>query len=60
MGLIYACCCFYSQICSVKRYSFFLDTPVVCGILVPQPEIELTAFAVEVWNLNHWTAREVP
>ena len=30
------------------------------GILVLQPEIELTPPAVEVQNLNHWIAREVP
>ena len=31
-----------------------------CGILVPRPGIEPTPPAVEAWNLNHWTAREVP
>ena len=31
-----------------------------CGILVPQPEIELMPPAVEVQNLNHWITREVP
>ena len=30
------------------------------GILVPQPEIKLTPPALEVRNLNHWTAMEVP
>ena len=30
------------------------------GILVSQPEIEPVHSAVEIWNLNHWTAREVP
>ena len=33
---------------------------MACGILVPLPGIELTPPAVEVWSLNHWTAREVP
>ena len=31
-----------------------------CGILVPQPEIEPTSPAVEVWILNHWPTKEVP
>ena len=30
-----------------------------CGILVPQPGIEPTPPALEVWSLNHWTAKEV-
>ena len=29
-------------------------------IFVPQPGIEPTSPALEAWNLNHWTAREVP
>ena len=31
-----------------------------CGILVPQPGIELVPSVVEAQNLNHWTAREFP
>ena len=31
-----------------------------CGILVPQPGIEPAPPAVEVRNLNHCTAKEVP
>ena len=31
-----------------------------CGILLPQPGIEPTPFAVEVQILNCWTTREVP
>ena len=31
-----------------------------CGILVPQPGIKPVPSALEVQNLNHWTAREVP
>ena len=34
--------------------------PVVCGILVPRPGIELMPSAMEAWSLNHWTTREVP
>ena len=33
---------------------------MACGILVPQPGIESGPPAVEVWSLNHWTAREAP
>ena len=32
---------------------------MACGILVPRPGMEPTSPAVEVWNLSHWTAREV-
>ena len=31
-----------------------------CQILVPQPLIEPTSPALEVWGLNHWTIKEVP
>ena len=31
-----------------------------CRILVPQPGIEPEPPLVQVWGLNHWTAREVP
>ena len=31
----------------------------VGGILVPQPGIEPASPALEAWNLNHWTTREV-
>ena len=31
---------------------------VACRILVPLPGIEPMPHIVEVWNLNHWTARE--
>ncbi|XP_055282098.1 PHD finger protein 11 isoform X2 [Moschus berezovskii] len=33
---------------------------MACGILVPQPGIESGPPAVEVWRLNHRTAREAP
>ena len=32
---------------------------VACGIYVLRPGIEPTPLALEVWNLNHWTATEV-
>ena len=32
---------------------------MACGILVPQPGIELMPPALQVSSLNHWTAREV-
>ena len=38
--------------------------PFFCGTIwhaeAPQLEMELMLPAVEVWSLNHWTAREVP
>ena len=41
---------------------FFFSWPhcAVCGILVPQPGIKAMSPALGVWNLNHWTTREVP
>ena len=39
---------------------FFWLCHAVCGILVPQPEIEPAPPAVEAQSLNHWTAKEVP
>ena len=38
---------------------FFWLHRVACGILIPQPGIELVLSAVEAWRLNHWTTREV-
>ena len=41
-------------------YSFiFWPHWVACGILVPQPGIELAPPALAVKSLNHWTTREV-
>ena len=41
-------------------FSFFLlAAPCVCRILLPRPGIKPMLFAVEAWNLNHWTTREV-
>ena len=48
---------------NAKQYgplpSFWLCHPA-CGILVPWPGIEPMHPAMEVWSLNHRTAREVP
>ena len=41
-------------------FLIFQLCPAACGILVPQPGIEPTSPAVEVWILNQWTAKEVP
>ena len=38
---------------------YFSSTPMVCGILVPQPGIEPAPLALEAPSLNHWTTREV-
>ena len=32
---------------------------MACGILVPRSRIKPTPLALEVWRLNHWTARDV-
>ena len=37
----------------------FWSRRAACGILVPRPGIEPKPPALEVWSLNHWTAREV-
>ena len=39
-------------------FSFFEHTGQTCGILVPLPGIEPVPHTVDVWNLNHWSARE--
>ena len=38
----------------------FWPCSAACGILVPRPGIKPAPPAVEEWNLNQWTAREVP
>ena len=38
---------------------FFLPHHMVCGLLVPIPEIELVPPAVEAQSFKHWAAREV-
>ena len=40
-------------------YIFFFLHSATGGILVPPLEIEPMPPALEVWNLNPWTAREV-
>ena len=40
---------------------FFIGPPCeACGMLVPQPGIKPMPPATVAWNLNHWTAGEVP
>ena len=65
------CCCMQALHCS-KRASLYLwhtgsvveahrpSCPIVCGILVPWPEIELMSPALEARFFNPWTTREVP
>ena len=40
-------------------FFFFFPHSVAYGILIPRSGIELTSPALETWNLNHWTTREV-
>lgn len=47
--------------CSLKFFFFFLSRSTVNWILVSQPGTEpAPPPPVEVWSLNHGTAREVP
>ena len=48
----------WHKLCSF--YFLFWSWNAACGILLPRPGIEPAAPALEVRNLNHWTAREVP
>jgi len=41
-------------------FLFFMDMLCSMGALLPQPGIRSVPTAVEAWNLNHWTAKEVP
>ena len=54
---------FYSPCkCSlcVRDPLFFLLCHAACGILIPQPGIELMPPTVRAWNSNRWTTREFP
>ena len=42
-----------------KFFFFFWPRHAACEILVAQPGIKPVPPAVEAWNPNHWTAREV-
>ena len=42
------------------NFLLFCSCHVACGILVPQPGIELGPPALKVWSLNCWTAKEIP
>ena len=44
-----------------SNHSFFFWLHLeACGILVPRPGIKPTTPTSEAWNLNYWTAKEVP
>ena len=52
-----------AQKCFPSSYSFFFFFQLcqeACGILAPPQGVEPVPPAVEVWSLNHWTAREFP
>ena len=40
-------------------FYLFIFCHVARGILDPQPGMETSPLALEVWSLNHWTTREV-
>ena len=55
---------FLIHILQVVKLTFFLGHAAsmlqACGISFPQPGMKPVPPAMEVWSLNHWTAREVP
>ena len=54
------CPCFFFLNCINKTKLFFLVMPGACEMLVPQPGIGPAPPALEVWDTNYWTTREVP
>ena len=49
-----------SSLCPFLFFFLIFWLPcMACGILVPQPGMELSAPALEAQSLNHWTAGEV-
>ena len=44
---------------STRILFIYLAMHAACKILVLQPGIKPRPTAVEVWSLNHWTAREL-
>ena len=51
---------FNHSISKTVFYYFFWPHHMAHGIFIPKPRIKLVSAAVEVQNLNHWTARKVP
>ena len=51
---------FFKNLGRVHLTLVFIFGHVARRILVPQPGIEPTSPAVEVWILNHWPTKEVP
>lgn len=49
----------YRQYDSYSFFFYFLTVPCGLQILVLQPGIETAAPAVEAYNPNHWTIKEV-
>ena len=50
----------YILLMYVFIFTFRLPPHTAYRILVSQPGLEPMASAVEQWNFNHWTTREVP
>ena len=51
---------FFSSAFTFSFLFVFRPYHLACGILVPQPGIKPVPPALEVWSLNHCTARKVP
>ena len=73
--LLFVCVCVHARVCvyiyiyiciymymyiHIYIYIYFWQRCVAGGILVPQPGIEPTLPAVEMWSFTHWTTKEVP
>ena len=61
MAELRLCPWFITQSPEIFSFIFFFFFGLHCvayGISVPQPGIEPTPLAVELWSPNHWTARE--
>lgn len=60
----YMWACYFALLNAFLSFFRFLGEGVcvcsACGILVPQPRIELMPAALETRSLNHWSSREVP
>ena len=58
--VIYSRINYFIKLMSFFKLIFFWPHHMTWGILVPGLGIKPIPPALEVWSLNHWTAREVP
>ena len=55
-----AICLFATSTFFIFSFFFIFARDTACGILVPQPRIELRRPAVEAQSPNQWATKEVP